>query len=79
MHRAEIVPVIRKQSYRSSSDDHRSPYNVSPAFRDLRKSGDELMKLIGKSEGWSNKELNKMRREIEAVINKYGRQEDQDG
>ena len=37
------------------------------------------MKLIGKSEGWSNKELNKMRREIEAVINKYGRQEDQDG
>ena len=75
VHRAEIVPVIRKQSYRSSSDDHRSPYNVSPAYRDLRKSGDELMKLISRSEGHSNKELNKMRREIEAIVSKYGQED----
>ena len=75
LHRAEVVPVIRKQSYSSSSDDHRSPYNVSPAYRDLRKSGDELMKLISRSEGHSNKELNKMRREIEAIVSKYGQED----
>ena len=30
------------------------------------------MRLINSSEGHSNKELNKIRRDIEAIINKYG-------
>jgi hypothetical protein len=34
------------------------------------------MKLINRSEGGANKELNKMRREIEAILNKYGSQEE---
>ena len=75
VHRAQVIPVIRKQSFSNFGDDHRAPYNVSPAYRDLRRSGDELARLINRSEGWSNKELNKMRREIEAIINKYGSQE----
>ena len=74
VHKAQVVPVIRKQSY-SGSDDHRASHNASPAYRDLMKSGEELMRLIGRSEGGANKELNKMRREIEAILNKYGSQE----
>lgn len=73
LHRAEVVPVIRKQLY--SGDDHRSEHNVSPAYRDLKRSGEELMSLISKSEGGANKDLNKMRREIEAILKKYGAQE----
>ena len=52
---------------------------LSPAFRDLKNSGVELMKLIGSSEGHSNKELNKMRRDIEAIIAKYSSGEDVNG
>ena len=74
VHRAQIIPVIRKQTF-SNGDDHRSSANYSPAYRDLRRSGDELLKLINGSEGHSNKELNKMRREIEAILSKYGSQE----
>ncbi|MBQ3370803.1 MAG: hypothetical protein IJG48_07305, partial [Mogibacterium sp.] len=72
VHRAQVIPVIRKQSYSNSGDDHRAASNASPAYRDLRRAGDELMKLINSSEGGANKDLNKMRREIEAIINKYG-------
>ena len=74
--RAQVVPVIRKQSYISADGDHRASSNVSPAYRDLRKTGDELMRLINSSEGGANKELNKMRRDIEAILKKYGPQED---
>ena len=74
VHRAQVVPVIRKQSF-SGSGDHRASSNASPAYRDLRRSGEELMELINRSEGGANKELNKMRREIEAILNKYGSQE----
>ena len=77
--RAKVVPVIRKQTYYSSDGDHRAASNVSPAFRDLRKAGEELMDLIRRSEGGANKELNKMRREIEAILNKYGTQEGRNG
>ena len=75
VHRAQVIPVIRKQSFSNSGDDHRASANYSPAYRDLRRSGDELMRLINMSEGHSNKELNKIRREIEAILNKYGSQE----
>ena len=71
VHRAQVVPVIRKQFF-SSTGDHRASSNYSPAYRDLRNAGDELMRLINSSEGHSNKELNKIRRDIEAIINKYG-------
>ena len=75
VHRAEVVPVIRKQTYSASGEDHRASSNYSPAYRDLRRSGEELMQLINRSEGGANKDLNKMRREIEAILNKYGSQE----
>ena len=69
---AVIKPVIRKTVQGGTSDDHRAEGNASPAFRDLKKSGDDLMRLIESSRGGANKELNKMRREIEAIITKYG-------
>ena len=69
------MPVIRKTTY-SDSGDHRSAASFSPAYRDLRKASDDLMKLINTSQGYSNKELNKMRREIEAIVAKYRTQED---
>ena len=73
---AVIVPVMRKSIQGHYGDgDHRGPSNASPAYRDLRKSGDELMQLINNSEGHSNKELNKIRRDIEAIIEKYGSKE----
>ena len=74
--RAKVVPVIRKQSYSSGGDDHRAAVNASPAYRDLRKSGEDLMALITKSQGHANKDLNKMRRDIESILKKYGAQED---
>ncbi|MBR2389813.1 MAG: MBL fold metallo-hydrolase, partial [Mogibacterium sp.] len=74
VHRAPVVPVIRKTTY-SDSDDHRDAANYSPAYRDLKKASDDLMKLINNSQGHANKELNKMRREIEAIVAKYGAQE----
>ena len=74
VHRAPVVPVIRKTTY-SDSDDHRAAANYSPAYRDLKKASDDLMKLINNSQGHANKELNKMRREIEAIVAKYGAQE----
>ena len=74
VHRAPVVPLIRKTTY-SDSDDHRAAANYSPAYRDLKKASDDLMKLINNSQGHANKELNKMRREIEAIVAKYGAQE----
>ena len=66
--------MIRKTTY-SDSGDHRAAANYSPAYRDLKKASDDLMKLINSSQGHANKELNKMRREIEAIVAKYGTQE----
>ena len=78
--RAEVKPVIRKQvQSKADGGDHRSDAAMSPAYRDLKSSGVELMKLIGKSEGHANKELNKMRRDIEAIIARYGAGEESNG
>ena len=80
LHKAEVKPVIRKQAQgRADQDDHRSEAAMSPAFRDLKNSGVALMQLIGKSEGHANKELNKMRRDIEAIIAKYNSGEESNG
>ena len=80
--RAEIVPVVKKTVHEGRTDhvtDHRFEQYASPALRELRRSGAELTQLIEASRECSNKELNKMRREIEEIIKKYGPQEGTDG
>jgi metallo-beta-lactamase family protein len=81
LQKAEVKPVIRKQAQGggAGAGDHRSEAAMSPAFRDLKNSGVALMQLIGKSEGHANKELNKMRRDIEAIIAKYESSEESNG
>ena len=77
--RAVVVPVMKKQAQTGESsykDDHRIPGSASPAYKDLVHSGDSLMKLIESSRGVSNKELKRMRKEIEAIISKYGAREE---
>ena len=72
--RAEVVPVVKKQAQTGLSsyqDDHRVSRNASPAYKMLVSTGDELMKLIERSEGTSNKELKKMQRELEEILKKY--------
>ncbi len=76
VHKAEIVPVIRKST---RGGDHKSEHSISPAYRDLQKTADELMRVIAMSEGHSNKELNKMRRELEDVMAKYRPEEEANG
>lgn len=74
VHRAEVIPVIKKTVQDGSSsyrDEHRSAAAASAAYRDLRKAQGELESLIEESSGFSNKELNKMRRDIEELIKKY--------
>ena len=68
--RAEVKPVIRKEMYQGASD-HKSSRNDSPAYKELKVSADDLMKLIGGSGEHSNKELKKMKADIEALIEKY--------
>ena len=75
---AVVVPVIRKQA-QGVGDDHRASSKASPAFRELSRSGSDLMKLIESNRGMSNKELKKMKKDIEEIIRKYGAQEDPDG
>jgi len=79
--RADVVPVIKKNVYEGRMDvtDHRFEAYATPALRDLRKSGTELMELIESSRGSSNKELNKMRRDIEEILKKYAHTEETDG
>jgi len=82
VHRAEVVPVIKKSVQPNTPDsvnDHRFETYATPALRELRQSGSELIKLIESSRGCSNKELNKMRRDIEEILKKYGTQEGADG
>ena len=81
LQKAEVKPIIRKQAQGggAGAGDHRSDAAMSPAFRDLKNSGVALMQLIGKSEGHANKELNKMRRDIEAIIAKYESSEESNG
>ena len=74
-YKAKVIPVVKKSAQGGDSsyrDEHRAEHSVSPAYRDLRRSGGELMDLIEKSSGCANKDLNRMRREIEEIIKKYG-------
>lgn len=68
--KAEVKPVIRKEA-QPGSGDHRSGKNDSPAYKELKGSADNLMKLIGRSGEYSNKELKKMKADIEALLVKY--------
>ena len=78
IHKAVIVPVIKKQT-QSGNDDHRAASNASPVFKELRKTGDDLMKLIDTNREGANKDLKKMQKDIEEIIKKYSMQEDADG
>lgn len=74
VHKAKVVPVIKKNAQDGRSaykDEHRSSSNASKEFRELRRSGDDLIRLIEESSGISNKELKRMRREIDDIIKKH--------
>lgn len=92
VHKAVVVPVIRKQaqvgSASASSDQisaaqagseykHTdSTAKAEAAYRELYKTGSQLMELIESEQGSSNKQLNKLNREIRALIDKYSAQND---
>ena len=70
--KAEIRPVIRKEFQTGQGQgDHRSSKHDSPAYKELVGSADNLMKLIDRSGEHSNKELKKMKADIEEIIKKY--------
>ena len=80
--RADVIPVVKKTVHEGRTEhvtDHRFEQYASPALRELRQSGAELVQLIEASRGSSNKELNKMRRDIEEILRKYAAQEGADG
>ena len=82
IHRAKVVPVIRKnaqEGHSSYNDEHKSASNASKEFRDLRQTGMDLIRLIDGSCDVSNKELKRMRREIEEIIKKHTEKENADG
>jgi metallo-beta-lactamase family protein len=82
IHRANVIPVIRKnaqEGHSSYNDEHKSASNASREFRDLRQTGDDLIRLIDGSRDISNKELKRMRREIEDIIKKHTAKENADG
>jgi metallo-beta-lactamase family protein len=75
--KADVRPVIKKQAQGGGSkEDHKSTKNASPEYKNLRSSADNLMKLIGRSNEVSNKELRKMQADIEELIKKYQVQEE---
>ena len=72
IYKAEIKPVIRKQVRSGAgSEDHKASGNDSPAYKELKKSGDDLIRLIEGSRGDANKDLRKMQKEIEEIIARY--------
>ena len=82
VHRAAVVPVIKKNTQGGTSvykEDHRSASNASKEYRELRRSGDDLIRLIEQSQNISNKELKRMRREIEDILSRHAEEEEADG
>ncbi|MBO5513467.1 MAG: MBL fold metallo-hydrolase [Mogibacterium sp.] len=76
-YKAEIKPIIKKQTQGNlESGDHRAASNDSPAYTELKNTGADLMRLIASNREGSNKELKKMRKDIEAIIAKYKAQEE---
>lgn len=70
--KAEIKPVIKKQAQGTKDkEDHKASSNASPEFRNLKASGDELMKLINSNREGANKDLRKMQNDIEELLKKY--------
>ena len=72
-HKATVVPVIKKQAApEGAAGDSKAASAASPAYRDLEKAGNELMALIRRDRELSNKELKKIRKDIESLLEKYG-------
>lgn len=69
--RAEIRPIIRKEAQSVQGEDHKAASNESPAYKNLRKSADDLMALVNQNREGANKDLKKMQHEIEEIIKKY--------
>ena len=80
VHKAVVVPVIRKQAQGDSGSGtggHReyktteSTARASSVYEELRKTGYELMDLIENSRGVANKDLQALTGEIAGLIEKY--------
>ncbi len=78
VYKAPVVPVISKQARTAPTESPALGHKVTPstakaaaAYEDLRRSGLELMNLINKAQGKSNKELKALRKEIEGLLSKY--------
>ena len=80
VHKAVVVPVIRKQAQGDSgsrTDGHReyktteSTARASSVYEELRKTGYELIDLIENSKGVANKDLQALTGEIAGLIEKY--------
>jgi Zn-finger protein len=79
IHKAEIVPVIRKAAQGGGQESSGSGHKVTEstqravsAYTDLRETGEKLMQLIDRCQGRSNKHLRAFAAEIEALIKKWG-------
>ncbi len=80
VHKAEIVPVIRKSAQGGSGQEPsgkgykvtESTQRAVSAYNDLVTTGEKLMQLIGRCQGRSNKHLRAFAAEIEALIKKWG-------
>jgi metallo-beta-lactamase family protein len=79
VHKAEIVPVIRKSAQAGSTQESsgkgykvtESTARAASAYSDLRATGEKLMQLIDRCQGRSNKHLRAFASEIEALIKKW--------
>lgn len=74
VHKAEIVPVIRKEaSTNPSARKTEGGAKSSSLYEELRRSGNRLMDVIEQEQGVSNKELTRFNKELEELIAKYSR------
>ena len=71
--KATVIPVIKKQAgvQEGSSADKKAASNASPAYKELESAGNDLMSLIRRNRESSNKELKKIRVDIEEILKKY--------
>ena len=82
VHKATVIPVIRKQASSDGSNAAERVYKITEStaraesvYDDLRKTAGELMDLIEQSQGRSNKDLKALTAEMDELIKKYNRQE----
>ena len=74
IHKEPVVPVIRKQAYgqpEKDGDQGNNSVKTNRMHQDLLRAGEDLMALIKRSQGCSNKELKAMKREIMEILEKH--------